>query len=92
MNNFAQPRGFIVAKLNSGDAETRENRRTEASANHFVRFSTLPLLSIFQPTPVLLCLIFLNIPSISDSDAKGAIQRLSLSQCVGTNEIPSFVI
>jgi hypothetical protein len=35
---------------------------------------------------------FVNVPSISDSDVKQAIRRLSSSKCVGSEEIPSFMI
>jgi hypothetical protein len=35
---------------------------------------------------------FLNVPSISDAEVKQAIRRLSLSKCVGPDEIPSFII
>jgi hypothetical protein len=53
---------------------------------------TFPLLLLFQTTLVILSLILKKVPSISDSDVKQAILRLSPSKCVGPDDIPSFII
>jgi hypothetical protein len=64
----------------------------EAFADHF---SSIFNSSSFVVIPNNACFTFydfLNIPSISDSDVKQAIRRLSLSKYVGPDEIPSFII
>jgi hypothetical protein len=57
----------------------------------FLWFVTLPLLLLFQ-TMFFSFSDFLNVPLISDSDVKQAVQCLSPSKYVRPDEIPSFII
>jgi hypothetical protein len=66
----------------------------EAFADHFPSvFNSLSLSSVIIPNKARLIFCdFFNVPSISDSDVKQAIRRLSPSKCVGPDEILSSII
>jgi hypothetical protein len=71
--------------------KVRESQCTSvAFADHFSSIIKSSSLS-FQITFILLRL-FLNIPSISDSDVKHATRHLSSSKCIDPDEIPGFII
>jgi hypothetical protein len=64
----------------------------EAFAGHFSSIFNSSSSVVIPNNASFILSNFLNVPSISDSDVKKAIRRLSSSKSVGPDEILSFII